>query len=506
MSNMETRLPLIILKSRSIRGISISFLGLILRALFTIALFSLLGRNISVRDFGIVSFFITVYQLVNGFSEIGLSTSTTKYASNFFGKLEPNKAFAVFKVSFILKNFVNLLVFLLALFFTKSIALDLYKDNTLITPLRFAIAGGLIFNYSNFFASIFKVLNKFGTLALATSMVPALELLVTYILIITCHFTIRTFFWIFVLIPVVIYVLCSFRVPWLKIINSKANIFDISLRLFSLTKWMFFVYVIETLAIRLDIIILKYFTSDEAIGYYFAAYRVLDVLFLVGSALSVVLLPKISKLTQKDRLSLKLLGLGLFNLIGLLALPLGCGLYSISTETVYVIYGMKFTHSIQILKILIPAGVFGLWMTGSGFLIMNYLPYRFIGIIGITNLFSNLILNVILIPKYGSIGAAIATSCSYFLVFFIAWALIFKEFVIELYLHDFRIAIKSLVISIAMIVLLRPLSGYPYSMIIKILIALAYFLICSSFLGVFREVFNEYRKITAYFSKNNFVL
>ena len=160
---------------------------------------------------------------------------------------------------------------------------------------------------------------------------------------------------------------------------------------------------------RCDIILLEYLTGNSAeVGYYSAAYRFLDGILLMLFPLRVVWFRKL-RLVWGDppyfkRELLKMV-LGMF--------VTGCVLYGLGSvfnkEIVTVTFGVEYGDSARLLPWLLLALVFALpnGMLSQGVVARNMEGY-YAAAAGLAALL-NIVLNIVLIPQFGGMGAAWAT-------------------------------------------------------------------------------------------------
>jgi O-antigen/teichoic acid export membrane protein len=175
---------------------------------------------------------------------------------------------------------------------------------------------------------------------------------------------------------------------------------------------------------RADLFIIAYFLTPLEVGLYTVAVNVSERLWILSQAISTVLYPKISSLTssyeRNNLTSIICRNMMILSLIG--------GLLLIITAEILIalLFGKPYEQSALILQLLIPGIIFGSISRiiandfagrGKPELNMN---------VSFLTVSINIILNFILIPFYGVNGAAISTSISYFVNWFIK-VILFKR-------------------------------------------------------------------------------
>lgn len=172
------------------------------------------------------------------------------------------------------------------------------------------------------------------------------------------------------------------------------------------------------LSTRIDLLVLSAVASAAAVGHYAIAIALTAVLWLVPSALSDVLFPRIAALSASDEGDLRAFfeGKSLRHtvLLVLLALPVLIGPL---LALVVPIYGAAFRPAVELALILLP-GVVLMGVTGvlSATIVGRGKPqYSLYTALIVTPL--TLVTYVLLIPALDAFGAALAKSLSYALSF-----------------------------------------------------------------------------------------
>jgi O-antigen/teichoic acid export membrane protein len=169
--------------------------------------------------------------------------------------------------------------------------------------------------------------------------------------------------------------------------------------------------VIMQLNYRVDILLLQKLSDMKQVGYYSLGVSISDKLWQLPSAIGLVVMSRSANVTDTSRLDrdvaklvrVSFLAVFLASVILWLVIPYLLPLF----------FGNKFIPSIDIVRLMLP----GILM----FVIVRILSGRFAGagepkmliILFVPVLLVNIILNLFWIPKYGGLGAAMATNVSY---------------------------------------------------------------------------------------------
>jgi len=179
---------------------------------------------------------------------------------------------------------------------------------------------------------------------------------------------------------------------------------------------------------KIDTVMLSLMVNDQVTGWYNAAYRLVDVVNYIPFLIVTAILPSMARSSKKDKdLLIDLFNRSLRYLI-ILAAPIGFGTYLLAPRIIKIVYGEGFSNAAVALKILILAEVF-VFVNYLGGQLLNVIDKQkaYTIIIGITA-GVNILLNVILIPKYTYIGASVATLLCEVLVFILVYHIIKKVF------------------------------------------------------------------------------
>lgn len=172
------------------------------------------------------------------------------------------------------------------------------------------------------------------------------------------------------------------------------------------------------LYMRVDQIMLGQLTTNYEVGIYSAASRLSEVFYFLPSIIVISLYPKLLQLRTSNPDQYKSRFQMLLDLLVLISLPVATFFTIYGSFVVQILFGHDYLKSANVLVIHIWASIpIFLGYASSRWLIAAGLQ-KIIFIQTISACVLNIILNSILIPDYGAIGAAIATVISQFFVAF----------------------------------------------------------------------------------------
>lgn len=160
---------------------------------------------------------------------------------------------------------------------------------------------------------------------------------------------------------------------------------------------------------QMDKIMLGNLTTHETVGIYMAALTISSMWMFIANALIDSARPLImtAKLENEQQYNQK--NKQLFCAIIWIGISASIVITFLSKPLILLVYGAEFIEAVHVLTILIWSRIFSLigsvksiWLTMEG---LGQYQVTFVGIAAVTNV----VLNIFLIPKYGALGAAIAT-------------------------------------------------------------------------------------------------
>jgi O-antigen/teichoic acid export membrane protein len=166
-----------------------------------------------------------------------------------------------------------------------------------------------------------------------------------------------------------------------------------------------------------DIVFLKYMVGDHAAGYYNVAFSIMAAIYLFpGVIYQKYLLPKMHRWANQDEdkfFQVYSYGNKAMLILGVVGM---FGIWSTGFWAIPLLFGSEYQDSILILNILALSTplIFLAFNSGATLVTKDYMRIK-VKYMGVTALI-NIILNVLLIPIYQEVGAAVATVLSNFLL------------------------------------------------------------------------------------------
>ncbi len=161
--------------------------------------------------------------------------------------------------------------------------------------------------------------------------------------------------------------------------------------------------------LKVDILMLGEMIGDRAVGEYSAAVKVSELWYFVPTSIvksffpSVVKAKDTSETLYYDRLQ------KLFNLMAVIGYAVAIPMTFISTPTIALLFGQEYVIAGSVLSVHIWAGLFVTLGVARDPWLMSEGLTKFSAATTTCGAIANIILNFLLIPQYGIMGAAIAT-------------------------------------------------------------------------------------------------
>ena len=173
-----------------------------------------------------------------------------------------------------------------------------------------------------------------------------------------------------------------------------------------------FIGIFATLYWRIDIFMLSKLQPVEDVGYYGAAWRMLELAMVVPQSLCLSLYPQISSAAVNNLDQLHRIGGGAIRYLLALSLPAAIGITLLAGPLLELLYGTEFSAASDTLSVLIltliPYGV----VRYHAYVLLGANQQRIDLALNIVMSIINIMLNLALIPAFGHLGAAIATFIS----------------------------------------------------------------------------------------------
>jgi O-antigen/teichoic acid export membrane protein len=220
-------------------------------------------------------------------------------------------------------------------------------------------------------------------------------------------------------------------------------------------------FTITTVYAQLDIVLLQLFKNFQVVGWYSAANKYIDAVAWIPQSAMGAVFPALSLLAAGDRGRLLFAYEKSYKMLAVLGLPLAVGIGVTADSIVHVTRG--FEQSIPALRILAPSVV--LLFVNNAFIYTLTAINRQLDFtrLALFSLAVNVILNLALIPPFGYLGAAAASTITEIALFAGGWWLLRRHLVA---LSVFGSVARVLASAAAMGIVVYLIRGWPLVLVI----------------------------------------
>ena len=362
------------------------------------------GRYLGPEQFGIYNSTLALVALFGTLASLGLSGIVVRDLVR-----NPNDKDEILGTAFYLKLFGALLGFILVVGFAAFVQHS--EPKTLIYVMIVAL--GLFFHAFLVIDFWFQSQVQSKYVVVATSISFFITVLLYGVLIVTRQ-SLIAFVWVstgeFVLDAIGLTLMFAYSksniLKWRFTLNRAKELLSQS--------WLLILSGIGAMInLRIDQVMLQMMKGDREVGIFSAAVRISEVWYFMPVFIAVSVFPALIKLKDSNKAQYQQKLQQLLDIMVWIAVTIAVLGLLFSDILIRLIYGEAYSRAGSILAIHIWAGVFvfmgeilSKWLINEN--VLEFSPIRH-GIGGVLNI----LINLILIPPFGGVGAAIATVISY---------------------------------------------------------------------------------------------
>ena len=318
----------------------------------------------------------------------------------------------------VIKSVLSLIAFFVVIFVMNIMAYP--KDIRIVIYIMFAFT--VLKSFTDAFSSVFLAFEEMQWDGLL-KMLRAILLTALVFFALLNGYGLIVITWMYVITELVVLTLCLV-VLFTKFIKFVAKIEKGLIKRLTLEALPFALTVVfYSLYFYIDSIMLSKMRGVYEVGIYSAAYNITIAMIFIPNIYITAIFPTLSKFYVKSKESLKFAYKKSLIYMSMVALPITAVLIFSSSNIIHFLYGPGYNKSVLVLQI-IAITIFLRFITFVNAITIISIDKQKQRLYfqGATALI-NIVLNLILIPFYGYIGAAIATIiteiflfCSYFLL------------------------------------------------------------------------------------------
>ncbi len=411
---------------RIVRGISLSFVFIVLGSLFGYFFRKILTIHLSVAEYGLFFSVLAFYSFFMLFIDLGLEQAATKYIVEYrlqqqFDKIR-ELSFSILFFQFI----ISLFFYLFILFFSDFLAAQYFHSPLALPALQLL---GIWFLTTPFILFLAALLLGFQR----TTWYTALDFFRMTILLLCA--SLLFFFDADILAPLLAYAfvqiilfLCylPYVLSFFPSLFHHFRIFSLFDRTILCSVLSYGIFIAFTnfgwvILTQTDTFFLTYFTSLEAVGLYNVALPISLLILFFMRPFIIVFSPLAVEFASKKKYdSLQYAITTSYTYLFFLLLPFVLIFLLFSDSIITLLFSSEYLGAIQALKVLSVGTLFYSFSLFNGVIFTGLGKVRtmasFVAIVAFLNVF----LLILFVPQYGIIGAALSTSFSYILLFLLS--------------------------------------------------------------------------------------
>ncbi|HMK53517.1 MAG TPA: oligosaccharide flippase family protein [Methanobacteriaceae archaeon] len=357
------------------------------------------ARYLGAGEFGVLSLALALTGIFGVITDLGLGTLTVREVAR--DKSLKDKYFFNTLIMKVLLSFLTMGLMVV----TVNI---IGYPQTIATVIYIITGSVLIGSFSSVFSSIFQAYEKMEYLSLSTVLN---SILLFAGVLLAIHYKMD------IIVFAILYFIISLFILVYSVSVYKLNFSFSELKI----DWSFWeptmkealpfgvAAVFVTVFYWIDSIMLSVMVNNEVVGWYNAAYKLIFVFLSFYAVYITSIFPVMAGFFKTSKTSLKFAYERSFKYMIIISVPLAVGTTLLADKIILFIYGTDYLPAIVVLQVLVWTVVFMFLNGVSGNLLgsINKQPsVTKILAIGVT---LNIVLNLILIPKFSYVGSAAAT-------------------------------------------------------------------------------------------------
>ncbi|MBI2145831.1 flippase [Candidatus Woesearchaeota archaeon] len=411
-----------------IKGAGLFFLGTLFIYLMKFIYRIIVSRYLGPSDYGLLSLGEGVFNIAILLATLGISSGVIKFISHYLAKNKPEKIKGVIIASlkFILPT--SIVISALMIIFSNYIAIGIFNKEELAPLLVIFALAVPFFGYSNLLTNIFIAFKKIHYRNQLNAFIRPVSSILIVILIIILKGNV----YLIAIAFLVSYVLSAawgfylLETKTFSIIRTKIKaVFELK-KLVSFSLPLFFSGLFVSIMGWIDTLFLGALRTSEEVGVYNVALPFVNTLTIVLASFGSIFFPLASEsYARKEYKKIAQMYDSIARWIFLLSLPMLFIVLFFSKEILGIIFGPAYESGFLVLQVLMVAYFLKIVIGPATETMMVFHKTKTLFYINSVAVISNILLNFLFIPRWGIVGAAVATTISILIkegtIFIIIW-------------------------------------------------------------------------------------
>ncbi len=409
-------------KSGTARDSGIFFFGNLANTTLSFLAVLIISRHLGPSGFGIIAVFNSVLVLVIGLTDLGLNTTSIRLIAG-YRAADTHKASVTMNVIVRIELLVGALVLLIGAIAATPIA-GLLGGSQFEQAVRLGFIAGAFASAAAFFGPFFVAYRQYWRNAALNfaSFLARTGLIIA--LLLTASLSLSRVMGIYTLVPIGFFAIGWFFIPRDFLIKtSRTERQRAYADVFHYSKWIFLSLLATGAIARLDVLFLTHYHGSQPAGLYYAAQQLVTFMPLVITALTTVLLQRISSLDSKRQADYLKNASGAVLAIAIVLLPA----LVVAPFAINLIFGSAYAPAVTPFRLLLIAQLinllavpFSVWFLGRNQPVKTTIAAGLQLAVAISLYFA-------LIPRYGAAGAATAAVISSLVAFIVLGTLTYRS-------------------------------------------------------------------------------
>lgn len=429
-----------------IKGTIIVMIGLVLGKLIGY-IYTILVARIGSEIFGLYSLGVSIISFLIILSLFGLKSGIVRYVSYYKAKKDDSRIKGIILSSLKISVFLSIVFSIIILVFSEFISNHIFHNPSLNIVLKILAVSIPFIVGMEIFSGIFTAFKKIEYSVFITEIFEKLVKLVLLFILIYVGFKLEA-----VILSYLISIIISFTLSLYflqkvyPLFRNKIKSIEIKKELIIYSFPLLFSGFLASIVRFIDIIMIGFFRSASEVGIYNVALSTSYLMVIIPTSIMSLFLPIITeKYGKKSYKDIKEISKKVARWILTLNLIIFVFIIAFSQEILKLVFGQEYILGNSSLIILsVGYLIFSFVHIHSSYLLMIK-KTKITLLINIIMALLNVILNLYLIPKYGIIGGAVATSISLTVSYLLFFYFSYKDNKINPYEWNF---LKPLTISI----------------------------------------------------------
>ncbi len=492
------------------KGAGIVFIGIFISKLLTYA-YRVIVARIGTEQYGLISLGIAVVGIFVTISLFGMNEGVLRYVSYYKGKEDKAKIKGIILTTFKITTALSLVTAILLFVFAEWISITIFH-NPQLTPILKLFAIIIPFNViREIFLSIARAFKKVEYEVYSKNIIENITKVLLTLILLYFGFNVMgaAIAYFFAILFSTIAAFYFFKKIYI-LFKTKLPPLCPNKELFSYCWPLIFNTFIFQIILWTDTFMIGYFKSTSDVGIYNAALPTAQMMYIFPYALMTLFFPVLTELYAKEsKQAFKSIYKTTTKWIFMVNAILLSFFILFSKEILQFLFGKEYVIASPILIILSCGYFFYYLMTNSNYVLMTLKKTKLIFTNTVIGASFNLVLNFILIPIYGILGAAIATITSLIVIAILRFSESYYITRINPFKIDFLKRIFSIIIATFvtkyLINLIHPLNEI-YVLLLGILSFLPFYLLLLFLTQSFKKndimiMKSIYQKLTGYFER-----